>query len=100
RRLLAQERTDDEHAIERAERGDRHAEPGDALARAVGREGGASPAKSVGTELRGEVELLERGVRRCQDAEILQPRNDEIKCLLPVELAPGAVSLHHRPLQA
>ena len=75
RMVLAQEAADDEHAVERRELGDRHAEPGRALAPAIGAEVGLAQAivdvlaAQAAHELLAEVHLLERRMRRHQRAD-------------------------------
>jgi hypothetical protein len=63
--LLAQERADHQHAVEVLQLRNRHAEPGNALPRAVGREVGLPQAEiRCGAELAGEIELFQSRMGR------------------------------------
>ena len=73
--ILAQEAADDEHALERGEFADRHAEPGRTVPMAVGAEVRLAQAKvdvlaaQAANELLREVHLLQRRMRRHQRAD-------------------------------
>src|SRR5947209_245530 len=77
--VLAQERADDEHAVERAQLRDGHAEPGNAFELAVGGEIRLAQAeirrargfpRDALREPAREVELLERGMGAREHAEV------------------------------
>jgi len=70
RMVLAQERADHPHAVERAESGDRHAEPRDAFRPAIGGEVGVAQAEIAAPSLR-EIQLFERRMRRGEDTDVL-----------------------------
>ena len=101
RMVLAQERAHHQHAIERAEIGDRHAEPRNAFAPAIGGEVGVAQAEIGRSELAGEVQLFERRMRRSEHAEVLllQAPHGELERHFPVHRFPARAALHHRLLQ-
>ena len=110
RMVLAQERPDDEHAVEVAQLRDRHPEPGNATQLAFRREISLAQAEIHGlaaeaaNELLREVQLFERRLRRGQRANVgagrLEACHHAIQRGLPVGLLPLPVLLHHRRSQS
>src|SRR5215470_8209406 len=103
--VLAQERADDEHAVELAELGELQAEPRRALQLAVASEVRLAQAEvdvlaaERPDELLREEHLLERRVRRHERADrgravrrldLAELRRHEVERLLPVDLPPLA----------
>ena len=75
RMVLAQEGADHQHAVERADLGDRHAQPGRAGPLAVGGEIGLAQAEvdvvaaEAAHQLAEQVQFFERGMRRGERAD-------------------------------
>jgi hypothetical protein len=105
--VLAQERPDDEHPIQGAQLGNRHAEPRDAAELAVGGKIGLAQAEvrralafapGALRQLAGEIQLFERGMRAGEDPYVpaLQAPYRLFDRERPLDLFPAAAALEQR----